>query len=371
MIGNAQIENLSPALGLVGNDFNVCLIVFYVPYVLVALPSNWLVKHFGAGRYLPTLVIAWGIVDVCMGTVKTYHGLIVARIFLGLCEGGLIGGLVIYIAMFYQRHELALRISFFFCASPFSGFAGGLLATGLGQIEYGGYNSTSHLLCSKVAVVFANKDAEWPWIFFVEGAITILFGMAAFLVLPHTPGSCKFLSAEEKAVATKRMQQDSQGATIRQDIAEESFSWYWVRLALFNPNTLLLSVSNFLIITPIYSFSLFLPTIIRALGYQAVIAQLFTVPPNFVGFLFCVATSYASDKLRLRGVFMLAGNALAIIGYVMLLAGKSSAVQYAGTFFVAAGIYGMSPVSCIGKCETNLQLTPKIDFDGLVGEQSW
>ena len=42
---------------------------------------------------------------------------------------------------------------------------------------------------------------------------------------------------------------------------------------------------------------------------------------------------------------MLVGNGLAIIGYVLLLAGSTSAVQYAGTFFVAAGIYGMSPVS--------------------------
>ena len=191
--------------------------------------------------------------------------------------------------------------------------------------------------------------------------------MAAFLILPHTPGSCKFLSEEEKGVATRRMQQDSQGGAVRQDVAEESFSWHWVRLAFFNPNTLLLSVSNFLIITPIYSFSLFLPTIIRGLGYQAVIAQLFTVPPNFVGFLLCVATSYASDKLRLRGVFMLAGNALAIIGYVMLLAGRSSAVQYAGTFFVAAGIYGMSPVSCLETLETRLLLI-LIGSNGMVGE---
>ena len=117
-----------------------------VPYVLVVLPSNWLVKNFGAGRYLPGLVIAWGIVDVCMGTVKTYTGLIIARAFLGLCEGGLIGGLVIYIAMFYRRHELALRISFFFSASPFSGFVGGLLATGFGQIEHAGYNSKKWIL---------------------------------------------------------------------------------------------------------------------------------------------------------------------------------------------------------------------------------
>jgi hypothetical protein len=34
---------------------------------------------------------------------------------------------------------------------------------------------------------------------------------------------------------------------------------------------------------------------------------------------------------------MLAGCALAIIGYIMLLAGSKSGVKYAGTFFVACG----------------------------------
>ena len=174
--------------------------------------------------------------------------------------------------------------------------------------------------------------------------MTIIFGILTFLILPDTPAACRFLTYEEKLVATRRMQKDSQGATVKDDVADETFSWHWVRMALFNPNTVLLSISNFLIITPIYSFSLFLPTIIRALGYQAIKAQLFTVPPNFVGFVCCVAMSYTSDKFRLRGIFMQMGNALAIVGYVMLLAGKTSAVQYAGTFFVAAGIYGMSPV---------------------------
>ena len=186
---------------------------------------------------------------------------------------------------------------------------------------------------------------EWPWIFFVEGAVTILFGMLAFTLLPNTPAACKFLSDREKFVASKRMQLDSQGGTIQQDVSDERFSWGRVHSALSSPNTILLSLSNFLIITPIYSYSLFLPTIIRGLGYQAVTAQLLTVPPNFVGFIFCLGMALGSDMMRFRGPFMLAGNVLTIIGYIMLLAGTSSAVQYAGTFFVAAGVYGMSPVS--------------------------
>jgi len=43
-IGNANIVGLPSDLHLVGNDFNVALTVFYVPYILIDVPSNWFVK---------------------------------------------------------------------------------------------------------------------------------------------------------------------------------------------------------------------------------------------------------------------------------------------------------------------------------------
>lgn len=61
-IGNARIDGLVKDLDLTGNRFNVCLVVFYVPYILIDVPSNWVVKHFKAGYYLPFLIICWGLV---------------------------------------------------------------------------------------------------------------------------------------------------------------------------------------------------------------------------------------------------------------------------------------------------------------------
>lgn len=109
-----------------------------------------------------------------------------------------------------------------------------------------------------------------PFIFFIEGAITILFGILTMFFLPHTPSHCSFLSADEKIIASQRMQLDSHGASSVSSIDEERFSWHWVKIAVLNWNTVLLSLNFFAIITPIYSFSLFLPTIISALGYTRV-----------------------------------------------------------------------------------------------------
>lgn len=41
-----------------------------------------------------------------------------------------------------------LRIGLFYCAAPLSGAFGGLLATGLAEINYHGYNGKFFILCS-------------------------------------------------------------------------------------------------------------------------------------------------------------------------------------------------------------------------------
>jgi len=84
--------------------------VFYILYVLIDIPSNWLLKVVGGGKYLPMLALAWGIVGTCMGAVKSYGGLIACRLLLGACEGGMFGGIILYLSMFYKRHQLMFRL---------------------------------------------------------------------------------------------------------------------------------------------------------------------------------------------------------------------------------------------------------------------
>lgn len=105
-----------------------------------------------------------------------------------------------------------------------------------------------------------------------------------------------------------------------------------------------MSLNFFLIITPIYSFSLFLPTIIKALGYTQVKANLLTVPPNMGGFFSVLLTCWLSDKYKQRGIFMFGWTIIAIAGYIMLIATPHVLIQYGGTFLVAAGIFPCSPL---------------------------
>ena len=180
-------------------------------------------------------------------------------------------------------------------------------------------------------------------IFFIEGAITTVYGIVCLFFMPHNPGHAKFLTSEEKRITMAHLKQDFHGATAEQDVDREKFDWHWVKMAFASPNLWMTSLAWFFVLIPLYSFSLFLPTIIRALGFTATNTQLLTVPPNFCAFLCVLLTTYFSDKLKMRGPIMIFGSSTAIIGYIMLLASHSAGVRYGGTFFVACGVFICSP----------------------------
>jgi fucose permease len=74
-------------LGLSNIQWNIVLSVFFVPYILLEVPSNILLKKFKKpSTYLGTLIVIWGIVMTCMGVVRHFGDLLATRILLGVFE---------------------------------------------------------------------------------------------------------------------------------------------------------------------------------------------------------------------------------------------------------------------------------------------
>jgi sugar phosphate permease len=87
MTQNAKIEGIVEDLGLDGVQWHVALSVFVVPYILLEVPSNMLLKRFKRpSYYLGILIVCWGIVMTMMGVVNTFAGLVITRILLGVFE---------------------------------------------------------------------------------------------------------------------------------------------------------------------------------------------------------------------------------------------------------------------------------------------
>lgn len=99
------------------------------------------------------------------------------------------------------------------------------------------------------------------------------------------------------------------------------------------------------VLIPLYAFSLFLPTIIKELGYTSTNAQLLSVPPYVAGCIATLAAGYYSDKLYRRGWFIFGHAWLGIIGYTMTISSGKPGLSYAGTIVAALGVFPTIPCS--------------------------
>jgi len=71
-----------------GVRFNWVTSIFYIIYMFVEIPSNVLLKIIGPKFYLPLLVVGFGLVSLCTAFANSFSGLLTARAFLGIFEGG-------------------------------------------------------------------------------------------------------------------------------------------------------------------------------------------------------------------------------------------------------------------------------------------
>ncbi|KAF9768900.1 hypothetical protein IL306_013748 [Fusarium sp. DS 682] len=124
-VGNAKIIGMEKDLGLTNLQYSQGLAVFYATYIFSELPSNLVLKKVSPRIWLPTLTVVWGIITMCLGFVRNFASFAAVRAILGIAEGGLLPGMVLYLSSIYNRGELALRIGIFYTAASLSGAFGG------------------------------------------------------------------------------------------------------------------------------------------------------------------------------------------------------------------------------------------------------
>ncbi|KAI4155897.1 MAG: hypothetical protein LQ340_000677 [Diploschistes diacapsis] len=91
-IGNAKIQGLDTDLNMTGNQYNVALFIFFIPYILCEVPSNLLLKRIKPSTWLSFIMLCWGLITVFQGVTQSYAGLVACRFFLGLFEAGFVPG---------------------------------------------------------------------------------------------------------------------------------------------------------------------------------------------------------------------------------------------------------------------------------------
>ncbi|KAF2251831.1 MFS general substrate transporter [Trematosphaeria pertusa] len=324
-IGNAKIEGLVEDLGMTGPQYNWCLTVFFFTYAAFEVPSNLLLKKLRPSIWLPSIMVAWGIVMTLMGIVQDYKGLLIARIFLGVTEAGLFPGVAYYITMWYCRHEAQLRQALFFSAASIAGAFSGLLAFGISKMDGVG------------------NLAGWRWIFILEGILTVIVAVIAYFTLFDFPETATFLTEEERAFIVYRLKYQGQRKNEVRVAQDDTFQWKFVKAAFLDWQIWVNIWVYWGIVAPLYGISLFLPTIIKALGYTSSTAQLLTVPIYITASVLAIGTAYVSDRYGKRSPFILGGLCIMAVGFIMCISTTTPGVVYAGVFIAACALYPAFP----------------------------
>ena len=242
-------------------------------------------------------------------------------------------GIVFYLSMWYKRNERQFRVALFFSAASLAGAFGGILAFGIAKMKgVGGYSGWRWIFIlvwrynlkprcqpadSIYRKVFSQRSFPWQHTF-------------SSTTIPTPPTS---YSTNERQYIQERLKLDSDATE------DEKLDWNNVMKAFTDIKVYLYAFGFHTLSLPLYTLSLFLPSIIKGLGYKSATAQLITIPPYAIAFCLTVAFAILSEKFRVRTPLVLASSCLAIIGYILLLSDPRPGISYVGIIFAAAGIY--------------------------------
>lgn len=281
-------------------------------------PSNMIIKRMQPARYLAGLMFLWGLVATFSAFVNNFAALVACRLLLGMFEAGLFPGVILYLSMFYNKRNLALRQAYFYGTSAISGALGGLVAYAIGDLDgKAGWSG-------------------WRWIILINGIPTILTAIVTPFVLPNSPETASFLTEQDRRdLVTLRMAEIGQTASgqemSKKDVMDGVKDW----------KTYAYAIGQFVGLGMLYSFSVFLPTIINGMGagFDRKVVQALTVPVYFAGFGIYIASAWYGDKIQQKGIFCVSGLTCSMLGYIFLIINKGFVLSYIGTFVVALGLW--------------------------------
>ncbi|CAI7619707.1 unnamed protein product [Penicillium crustosum] len=312
-ISAAKVAGMSQDLQLTGNRFSVALVVFFAPYLMSELPSNFIVRRVGTRYYLAFLIMAWGTVSMCFGFVTRYSQLVGLRLLLGAFEGGFNPACIYLISSWYERYETQRRLSIWYMSgSVISGF-NGIISYGLSTLEgLGGRRG-------------------WNWIFIIPGAITMFLAIPIFFFVSDFPENAKWLSPEELSLIQTRLQEDrgerlDDKITIRKALKDLTDWKVWVLASLL-----------FFPTAGAYTMAFFTPSVLSGLGYSTALSQILVTPPYLMAAIFAIATGIISDRVRARSPFIIGFMLLNCAGFIMMGWGNNTGCKMAGIFMAVVG----------------------------------
>jgi len=310
-VGFAKLQMLKD-LGLSDAAFATGAGIFFIGYFFFEVPSNVLLKKFGARIWIARIMVSWGIISSCMIFVKGVWSFYALRFLLGLAEAGFFPGIIFYLTLWYPSKLRSSRTAWFVSAIAVSGVIG---------------NPISGWIMDQLSG--AMNLAGWQWLFLAEGIPSILVGFWVIFYLESSIDEAKWLTPDEKSLLADKLAAEDQQKTEHKLIDAFASGKVWVLCAIY-----------FTLMIGLYGIAFWLPTIVKAFGLKGYLdVGLVTAIPYGVAVVGMIILSHHSDKTGERRLHYVLNVTAGAIG--LILSGVYASQPVLAITFLSIGTLGV------------------------------
>lgn len=278
--------------------------LFFIGYCLFEVPSNLMMTKVGARRWIARILFTWGTIATCMALVVGPKSFLVMRFLLGMAEAGFFPAVILYLTYWFPSRYRARIISTFMLSIPISLAVGAPLSTLLLELD--------GMLGLK----------GWQWLFIIEGIPGVLLVGVVLKYLPDSPKQAAWLTDAERAWLTRELEADAKAHPVQLD--GKTSIWR----VFMNPAIIALCLIYFCATATNLGLSMFLPQIVKQLGFSGMQIGFIAALPYVVGILGMVSIGFLSDHFRKRKAFLIFSMSLiaAGLGVAGYLSGSTLAI---------------------------------------------
>ncbi|KOC18221.1 putative pantothenate transporter [Aspergillus flavus AF70] len=319
-IALARLNDLEEDLNLSSSEYQTCVSILFVGYLLGQVPSNMLITRVRPSWYMSGCMALWAVVSALTALAKDFKGLLLVRFFLGVTEAPYYPGALYMLSIFYTRKEIATRISILYTGNILATAFAGLIAAGI----FHGMDNLAGI-------------SGWQWLFILQGAVTFLIAVLSIFTLPDDPLVTRWLTEEERTLAHERIVADTVGAR------HQTSTFSGLKEAARDPKIWLFAFMQHMHLAA-NGFKNFFPTAVETLGFSTTITLVLTCPPYLIAGLISVVWSWSSGRFNERTWHITVAKAIAIFGFILGCATLNTGARYFAMVVFAIGTYAVNSI---------------------------
>jgi ACS family tartrate transporter-like MFS transporter len=284
--------------------------IFFLGYFLLEIPGTILVEKWSARGWIARVMITWGILAILTGFIHTTTQFYWIRFLLGAAEAGFFPGIIVYLTHWFRYEDRAKAVAMFMAAIPISQVIGAPVSGALLRANWLGL-------------------AGWRWLFILEGAPAVIFGVVTIFYLTDWPHQAKWLADDERDWIISELEIEKQ--------QKQAHQHRNILKSLGQPAVLTLALAYFFIVTSNYGLIFWLPTMLKKLsGLTNFQVGLISALPYCAGLVAMLIVGWSSDRTRERRWHTALPMMVAALGLFLAALTQNSAPMTVAVLCVAA-----------------------------------